>query len=117
MDDDPLIRMCVEVMVKTAGHLVTSAADGSEALALLAAHHYDVVISDIRMPRLDGWRLFEHVRKTAPDTSVILMTAYATVPDAINAMALGACEYLPKPVDADELNSLLQKISERISLQ
>ena len=113
VDDDPLIRLCIEMMVRTAGHLVTSAGDGAEAVSMLATHRFDVVISDIRMPKLDGWRLFEHVRKTSPKTDVILMTAYATVPDAVNALALGACEYLPKPVDGDDLTSHLQRISER----
>src|SRR2546423_5786200 len=81
VDDDPLIRLCVETMVRAAGHLVTSAGDGARAVELLDAHRFDVVISDIRMPKLDGWRLFQHVRRTAPDTAVILMTAYSTVPD------------------------------------
>ena len=113
VDDDPLIRLCVEMMLRTAGHLVTSASDGAEAVNMLANHRFDVVISDIRMPKLDGWRLFQHIRKTSPETDVILMTAYPTVPDAVNALALGACEYLPKPVDEEELTSHLQRISER----
>ena len=113
VDDDPLIRLCLEMWVRAAGHGVTTACDGAEAVALLGRQHFNVVISDIRMPKLDGWRLFQHVRATSPETDVILMTAYATVPDAINALALGACEYLPKPVDAEELVAHLQEISER----
>jgi DNA-binding NtrC family response regulator len=100
-------------MVLTAGHRVTSAGDGAEALGMLSAHHFDLLISDIRMPNLDGWGLFERVRLLAPDTDVILMTAYATAPDAIKALKHGACEYLPKPLDADELTSHLQQISDR----
>src|SRR5438046_1564590 len=110
VDDDPLIRLCVETMVRAAGHEVTCAGDGAEAVELLGGHRFDVLISDIRMPKLDGWRLFQHVRKTAPDTDVILMTAYATVPDALSALSLGAAQYLPKPVDADELAFHLVKI-------
>ena len=113
VDDDPLIRLCVETMVRTAGHRVTSATDGAAAVAILATHSFDVVISDIRMPNLDGWGLFQHLRQSSPDTDVILMTAYATVPDAMTAMNLGAVEYLPKPVDSDELNSHLLVISAR----
>ena len=113
VDDDPLIRLCVKTMVVTAGHRVTSAGDGEEALGILSARRFDVVISDIRMPNLDGWGLFEHVRRCSPETDVILMTAYATVPDALTALSRGACEYLPKPVDADELTAQLQEISDR----
>jgi len=100
-------------MVLAAGHRVTSAGDGAEAVGILSARRFDVVISDVRMPKVDGWRLFEYVRQCAPETDVILMTAYATVPDALKALARGACEYLTKPLDADELTSHLQQISER----
>jgi CheY-like chemotaxis protein len=113
VDDDPLIRLCVETMVRTAGHLVTSAEDGAQAVRILSGHQFDVVISDIRMPNLDGWGLFDHVRRSSPGTDVILMTAYATAPDAIKALTRGACEYLPKPLDADELSAHLRHISER----
>lgn len=113
VDDDPIIRFCVETMVRDAGHQVTTAADGALAVGLLSGHEFDVVISDIRMPNLDGWGLFEKVRESSPGTDVILMTAYSTVPDAIKALHLGACEYLPKPVDAEELASHLDEIAER----
>lgn len=115
VDDDPLIRLCVETMMRSAGHLVTTAVDGAAAVRALADHRYDVVVSDIRMPNLDGWGLFEHLRATWPETDVILMTAYATQPDAMRAMMKGACDYLPKPVDAEELTQHLQEIAERRS--
>jgi DNA-binding NtrC family response regulator len=113
VDDDPLIRLCVKTMVVAAGHRVTSAGDGDAAIDILSSHRFDVVISDVRMPNLDGWGLIEHVRRSAPDTDVILMTAYATVPDAMRAFMRGACEYLRKPLDAEELTAHLQQISER----
>lgn len=113
VDDDPLIRLCIETMMRSAGHLVTTAVDGAAAVRALADHRFDVVVSDIRMPNLDGWGLFEHLRATWPETDVILMTAYATQPDATKAMMKGAAEYLPKPVDAEELTAHLLMISER----
>lgn len=113
VDDDPIIRLCVETMVRDAGHLVTTAADGALAVGLLAGKTFDVVISDIRMPNLDGWGLFEKVRTSSPGTDVILMTAYATEPDAVTALRLGAFEYLPKPVDIDELTAHLDEIADR----
>lgn len=113
VDDDPLIRLCLETIVRSAGHLATSAGDGAEAVGILSTHRFDVVISDIRMPNLDGWGLLEHVHQSCPETDVILMTAYATAPDATKALTLSACEYLPKPVDANELTSHLRQISRR----
>jgi DNA-binding NtrC family response regulator len=115
VDDDSLIRLCLETMVRAAGHVVTSAGDGAEAVGILSLHRFDLVISDIRMPNLDGWRLFEYVRQSCPGTDIMLMTAYATVPDAMKALARGACEYLPKPIDADDLTSRLRQISDRRS--
>ena len=112
-EDDALIRLCVETMVRSAGHNVTSAPDGAAAIRLLATRAFDVVISDIKMPNVDGWGLFESVRGSSPETDVILMTAYSTVPDAVKAMMLGAFDYLPKPVDAGELTTCLRQISER----
>jgi PleD family two-component response regulator len=55
VDDDPLIRLCLETIVRSAGHLATSASDGAEAVNILSTHRFDLVISDIRMPNLDGW--------------------------------------------------------------
>lgn len=113
VEDDPLIRLCLETIVREAGDTVTIATDGERAIEILKGHVFDLVISDIRMPHIDGWGVFRHVRETAPETDVILMTAYATVPDALAALKLGACDYLPKPVDAEELNEQLQTIRER----
>jgi two-component system, NtrC family, response regulator AtoC len=113
VDDDPLIRLCLETMVRTAGHLVTSAGDGAEAVSILGRQRFDLVLSDIGMPRLDGWALVAHVRQFWPETDIILMTAYATLADARKALTRGACDYLTKPVDADDLTSRLQQISER----
>jgi len=92
---------------------VTSASDGAAAVGLISNHLFDVVISDIRMPKLDGWGLLQHILQFSAKTDVILMTAYATAPDAMKAQTLGAWEYLPKPVDAEELTAHLQQISER----
>jgi DNA-binding NtrC family response regulator len=113
VDDDPLIRLCVETMLRAAGHRVTGAGDGAEAVVILSGLRFDVVISDIRMPKLDGWELVEHVRRVAPETQVILMTTYTTAPEATRALRRGACGYLPKPLDAEDLTSHLQQIAQR----
>jgi DNA-binding NtrC family response regulator len=68
VDDDPTIRLCLEHMIRDAKHQVSSPADGASALTLISEHRYDVVISDIRMPKLDGLSLFQHIHQVSPDT-------------------------------------------------
>jgi DNA-binding NtrC family response regulator len=117
VDDDPTIRLCVEHMIRDGKHRASSAADGAAALALVSQHRYDVVISDIRMPKLDGLSLFQHIHQVSPATSVILMTAYATVPDAVSALKLGVYEYIGKPINSDEFRVHLERIAEKRALE
>jgi len=112
VDDDPLVRLCLEHMVRVAGHRFTGAGDGQAAKDLVTGHQYDVVITDIRMPKLDGWALFRHVRDVSPRTEVIVMTAYPTAPDAESAVTLGAFEFLEKPIDGEEFTRHLHRIAE-----
>jgi DNA-binding NtrC family response regulator len=82
---------------------VTTASDGTTALALLGSAPFDVVLTDVRMPGASGFDVLRAARTRSPGTSVVMMTAYANVPDAVAAIKLGACDYVAKPVDADEL--------------
>ena len=84
-------------------HEVTACADGAVALALLAAREFDAVITDVRLPGMSGLELLRAVRRHAPRARVLVMTAWANARDAAAALALGAREYLAKPVDADDL--------------
>lgn len=117
VDDDTTIRLCLEHMIRDAKHRVSSTSDGDSALKLVAEHRYDVVISDIRMPKVDGLTLFQHIQTVSPGTAVILMTAYATVPDAVSALKLGVYEYIGKPINGDELTAHLEHISEKRALE
>lgn len=83
-------------------HDVTASQDGRHALALALAGDFDVVVSDIRMPELDGMLLLQELKQTKPDVEVILMTAFGTVEKAVEAMRAGAYDYLTKPFDPDE---------------
>jgi DNA-binding NtrC family response regulator len=83
-------------------HEVETAEDGARALELLAARRYDLVVSDIRMPGADGIAVLREAKRRSPETEVVLMTAYATVPAAVEAVKLGAYDYLPKPFDPDD---------------
>src|SRR4051794_40595070 len=116
VDDEPSILLSVDEALKAEGYQVTTALDGLSAQAALAGKVYDVVISDVRLPRVDGFTLFKKVRHESPRTSFILMTAYATVPDAVVALKLGAVDYLPKPFDLEVLLKLLERITKERSL-
>ena len=88
---------------------MTAVEDGQSALKKLQNDSYDVVLSDLRMPGLDGLSLFEEIMGIRKDIPVILMTAHGTIADAVSATQRGVFGFLPKPVDHDELRTLLQK--------
>ncbi len=94
------------------GWLVEEAEDGARALSLVATRPYDVVVTDIRMPGADGFELLAAVKARAPDTEVVMMTGYATVPDAVRAMKLGAFDYLEKPFDPDAALGVVTRAAE-----
>jgi two-component system response regulator AtoC len=116
-DDEPSIRLAVGDALADAGHKVTRASDGAEALAFAQAQTFDLLISDISMPKLDGLTLFRKVREQTPATDVILMTAFGNVPDAVQALKDGAHDYLMKPFSTDELLMRVQRIDERRTLK
>ena len=117
VDDEPTIRLSVGDALADAGYNVTLAQDGAEAKEKLTARNFDVVVSDIRMPRMDGLTLFKHIKETAPRTDVILVTAYGAVEDAVEALKEGARDYLTKPFDTGELLVRLERLAERHELK
>lgn len=82
---------------------VVCAQDGAQALALLDAERFDVVLTDVRMPNVDGIELLEQVRRRDPNVQVVVMTAFGTIPSAVTAMKLGAVEYLTKPFEPEDV--------------
>jgi two-component system response regulator HydG len=116
VDDKENIRKLFERMLGERFDIVT-AGDGSEAIAKLALGSFDLVISDIRMPGADGLEVLKATRHLAPGTEVILMTAYATVQNAIDAMRAGAWDYLLKPFDPDDAVLKVEKAIEHKKLR
>ncbi|RMG12839.1 MAG: sigma-54-dependent Fis family transcriptional regulator, partial [Deltaproteobacteria bacterium] len=92
---------------------ITEAASGTEALRLLETWTFDAVLSDVRMPGADGFALLERIRSHAPDTEVVLMTAYGTVPMAVEALKAGAYDFLTKPFDPEDAERILRRALER----
>jgi DNA-binding NtrC family response regulator len=117
IDDEPDLRLVLEDALREADHRVTIAGDGAEGLTHVMSKVYDVVICDVRLPKIDGLTLFRRIRQEAPSTDVILMTAYAEVSDAVAALKQGAFDYLTKPFDIDELLLAIQRIAEHRALR
>lgn len=86
------------------------AADGLEALKIIQSHEVDLLITDLKMPGMDGNELLQRVRRESPETDVVMLTAHATVDSAVEAMKVGARDYLTKPVNPEELNLLVDRI-------
>ncbi|NTV51821.1 MAG: sigma-54-dependent Fis family transcriptional regulator [Candidatus Firestonebacteria bacterium] len=113
-EDEENIREVLLRALQALGHQVVSAADGDAAAELLSGREFDLVITDLRMPGRDGLALLDLVKENTHDTSVMLMTAYGSVENAVAAMKRGADDYLVKPFRLDELEVKVEKIfSER----
>ena len=117
VDDDPDMREMVHDMLKDRGHQVATAASGQEVLKLLGEEDYSVVLSDLRMKGMQGIELLTEIKKTFPDISVILMTAFGSVETAVEAMKHGASDYLAKPVKKDELIRVVERVIREAALR
>ena len=117
-DDEPGLREFITDALELDEHTVVAAPDGKVAANLLDERGFDLVITDLRMPGLDGMAILRKVRAEQPEVEVIVMTAHGTVDNAVEAMKLGAFEYLQKPLSGpDELRLLVQRAIERRGLR
>src|SRR5258708_346960 len=117
-DDEPGLREFVSDALELDAHVCVAAADGRAAAKLLDERGFDLVITDLKMPGLDGMALLRKVRVEQPEVEVIVMTAHGTVDNAVEAMKLGAFEYLQKPITGpDQLRLLAQRALERRGLR
>lgn len=108
VEDDTTLREALCDTLALAGYQVTSAADGREALSQLDRQEIALVVSDVRMQPMDGATLLRHIKERRPELPVLLMTAFGTIQDAVDAMRLGAADYLVKPFEAE---ALVEKVS------
>src|SRR3954447_10357215 len=117
-DDEPGLREFLVDSLELDDHTVVAAKDGREAARLLDERGFDLVLTDLKMPGLDGMAILRKVRAEQPEVEVIMMTAHGTVDNAVEAMKLGAFEYLQKPLSGpDELRLLVQRAVERRGLR
>jgi len=113
IDDELNAAAALEKLLQEDGYEVARANDARSGLALVEKTDPEIVLTDLRMPGMDGLQLLAKVKEVRPETMVILMTAYGTVKTAIRAMKLGAEDYLPKPIDVEELEVILQRVLEK----
>ena len=103
VEDETVLRESLAELLAGEGYSVVQAADGKAAYDLVMQQPVDLVLSDVRMPQMDGITLLAHLQRLAPETPVIMITAYGTVESAVAAMRSGACDYLLKPVQFDDV--------------
>jgi len=111
------MREFLAIMLHREGYRVDAVSDGSQAVARLGEQMYDLVISDIKMPRLTGFELLAHVRDKCPETMMIMITAFSTTEEAVEAMKLGAYDYITKPFRNEEIRLVIKNALERKSLR
>ena len=117
VDDEQSMRQMVAIALRQDGHEVVIAEDGEIAARELDANKVDVVVSDIKMPGFDGIELLRYAREHCPQTEVVLMTAYTSTESAIEALRLGAYDYVSKPFEIDELKLTVRQAIERRALR
>jgi two-component system, NtrC family, response regulator HydG len=116
-DDEESHRIMLRAVLQEEGYTVAEAADGPEAVRAVEQEAFDLILLDIRMPGMDGIVALMEIRKTSPLVPVLMMTAYASVKTAVDALKAGAFEYLIKPLDIDELKILIEKALEHYHLR
>ena len=113
VDDEEIARTNLEHILKKDGHRVKTAANGLEALERLKDQKFDLILTDLKMDKMDGIQLLEAAKEIDPHAAIMMITGYATVDSAVEALQKGAVHYLSKPIKIDELRASVKKISEK----
>ena len=116
VDDEQSYRQLLTLVFEDEGNSIRTAMNGRQALALIEEESPDIIISDVKMPDMDGIALLRAVRETQPDLGVVLMTAFASVETAREAFKLGADDFIQKPFDVEELKLIVRKTLEKQAL-
>jgi len=116
VDDEKNIRMTLSQSLESLGVEMDAAGSGEEALAKLRGRDFGLILLDIRMPGMDGMEVLRQVREVRPDIRIIMITAYGTIESAVEAMKLGAADFLQKPFDPDEIRELVSRVMNREKL-
>lgn len=117
VDDDVNMLSMLEKFLRRAGYTVETTSDSLKAMSLVEDKNYDIVITDIQMPKASGMDLLKRVRDLQKDTMVVMITAFGSVDSAVNAMKAGAYDYVSKPFNIDEILALLERATQQRRLQ
>jgi len=117
IDDEPGIREFLEIMLHKSGYLVETVADGLKAIDKIESDLFDLAVVDIQMPVMNGIEVLKKINEKSPETSVIMITAYASHETAIEAMKLGAYDYITKPFKIDEIKLVIKNALEKKRLE
>ncbi len=117
VDDEKSIRVMLKRVLSDKQFEIDEAADGREALEKIKQGKYSAILLDLRMPEVNGIEVIEKLKEQDIDTPIVMMSAYGTVPEAVEAMKLGALDYLVKPFDLDELKLILERIIRQNEIQ
>ncbi|MBP7088267.1 MAG: sigma-54-dependent Fis family transcriptional regulator [Candidatus Omnitrophica bacterium] len=113
VDDEPLTRKSLFEILKFQGYKVSTSADGEEAYGIIEQECPDILITDLKMPKVDGLALLKKTKEISPDTTVILITAYGSIENAVSAMREGAFDYITKPIIDSEIKIIIQRVFEQ----
>jgi signal transduction histidine kinase/CheY-like chemotaxis protein len=113
VDDEPSVLLTVAAILEQEGYAVDAVPDGAAAVRNLGTRNYDLVLTDLKMPGIDGLQVLEEVRKRSPNTVTVMMTGYASVDSALEAIQRGAYEYLLKPTEVEDLKAAVRRSLER----
>src|SRR4051812_35708943 len=113
VDDEESIREFFEIMLRREGYHVLTAVNGKNALELLKKSSVDLIISDIQMPEMSGLQFLQTVREADPEMIFIMITAFGSTETAVEAMKLGAFDYLQKPFKIDEVKIIIREALEK----
>ena len=117
VDDQELVRGVCRQVVESLGYQTFLAESASGAIRLMEQHPVDIVVADLKMPGMSGMELLERIKASSPRVEVIIMTGYASVLSAVQAMKLGAFDYIVKPFSAEEMKLLIQRLVETLDLK
>ena len=110
IDDNDTMREALELLMRRRGHRTRSADGGKHGLRLLEEEGADLVITDLKMARVDGMKVLEQVKESSPETEVLVITGYGTVEKAVQAMKLGACDFITKPFSSEEFAIKVERV-------
>src|SRR6516225_11400043 len=116
-DDEKSLQEFMRSELPRLGHEVTVCPDGKAAVKILEKSTFDVAILDLRMPGMTGIEVLEQLKQTAPDTEAIVLTGHASMETAIEAMRLGAFDYITKPCRLSEIEAVLRKVADKRMLE